>query len=479
MAAASGVTLVIGSLCLNCAAVAVQDDVRSSGPWDMPRLKEVPDATWGPMGTNGVRQVYYESVTFHDHPTRVFAYCAYPTNSVEPHPALLLVHGKGMHANLEWALHWAARGYVAMAMDLAGEDANGPMADGGPPLTLDSIFNGFSDAQIGDAWMYQAVAAVVRGLSLLIVQPEVNAAQVGVHGLSFGGVISCIVAGIDDRVALAVPVFGAGFLYEDSIWTLPRFAQMDCEQRARWINNFDPSRYLSEVSCPMLFVSGATDVYFWPKGLQRSAQCVPGVATISMRPRLNHGLIWEMPWSEIEVTRFIAANFQAGVPLPAIAPMQRSGNQVSSVFSSRLAVLECRLWYTTDLGPWQSRQWQSQLAEIHDGVVRASLPALQPLSYFLALTDEWKAYVSTPIVEAGSENLPAVLRFLEISSRPGVLDIRGNKPWGHSVTLESSTNNCAWFSVATNITAGDGFTFLVTNSPSSTLTVYRARDLDW
>ena len=42
--------------------------------------------------------------------------------------------------------------------------------------------------------------------------PDVDAERIGVTGISWGGYLTCIVAGLDDRLKFAVPVYGCGFL---------------------------------------------------------------------------------------------------------------------------------------------------------------------------------------------------------------------------------------------------------------------------
>ena len=57
---------------------------------------------------------------------------------------------------------------------------------------------------IQDMWSYHAVAAVVRGHSLLRSLPNVDAERIGVTGISWGGYLTCIVAGVADRFRHAV-----------------------------------------------------------------------------------------------------------------------------------------------------------------------------------------------------------------------------------------------------------------------------------
>ena len=84
-------------------------------------------------------------------------------------------------------------------------------------LGWDASF-GQIDAPLEDQWPYHAVSAVVLAHSLLRSYPEVDASRIGVTGISWGGYLTCIVAGIDDRLKCAVPVYGCGFLGDNSAW---------------------------------------------------------------------------------------------------------------------------------------------------------------------------------------------------------------------------------------------------------------------
>jgi cephalosporin-C deacetylase-like acetyl esterase len=114
---------------------------------------------------------------------------------------MLLVHGGDGQAFREWAQMWAERGDAALAMDTAGQ---GPgktrLPDGGPDQGDETKFRPFADADVRDMWTYHAVAAVVRGRSLLASLPEVDAIRIGITGINRGGYPACIVSGIDDRL---------------------------------------------------------------------------------------------------------------------------------------------------------------------------------------------------------------------------------------------------------------------------------------
>jgi cephalosporin-C deacetylase-like acetyl esterase len=73
--------------------------------------------------------------------------------------------------------------------------------------------------------------------------PEVDRNKVAVTGISWGGYLTCIIAGLDDRLKAAVPVYGCGYLHENSVWKENRLDKMEVPIREKWVRNFDPSSY--------------------------------------------------------------------------------------------------------------------------------------------------------------------------------------------------------------------------------------------
>jgi dienelactone hydrolase len=369
---------------------------RSSGPWDFNALSQPPVAEWG--ATRGlVQEVFYEGAPLSGTPTRVFAYLGRPADqSGGRHPAMILVHGGGGTAFKAWAEHWAQRGYVALAMDLAGNGPNGRLLDGGPDQSDQAKFRNFTDAEAGEMWSYHAVAAVLRGHSLLRALPEVDSDRIGVTGISWGGYLTCIVAGIDPRFKVAVPVYGCGFLGENSVWTDTWLAAMTPDARARWLRLFDPSQYLGHVRHPILFVNGTTDFAYPLDSYQKSYRLVPPkwrhVSVAVSRP---HGHIWTFP----EVDAFVDSVLRRGLPLARFSEPVVVGDRLSVRLDRALPAKETSLCYTTDSGPWQKRTWKTATAQLDDNRLTAELPAARPLVAFLGLTDERGSWISSEHVE--------------------------------------------------------------------------------
>ena len=364
----------------------------TAGPWDVTAIQSAEvTPEWG-EAVGKAREVYYPGESFDGKPTRVFAYYAKPATGDGPFPAVLCVHGGGGKAFRDWAEHWARRGYCALAMDLSGNGPKGRLTDGGPDQSDAVKFQDFDEKTVKDRWTYHAVAAVLRGHNLLRSFKEVDAKKVAVTGISWGGYLTCIVAGLDDRLAAAVPVYGCGFLHESSAWKAGRFDKMTAEQRDRWVTAFDPSKYLPGVKCPILFLNGTNDFAYPLDSYKKCFELVPGEKTLSVRVKLPHGHIWTFG----EVDAFIDSYLKGGDSLPKLAAMNRDGVTVSTTVTGKTKAKAAHLHYAAATGPWEKREWKSVAAQVTDGTVSAKLPADRPLAFYLAVTDERGLHVSTP-----------------------------------------------------------------------------------
>jgi dienelactone hydrolase len=364
----------------------------ATGPWDVKALRAAEvKPEWG-KDVGKAREVYYPGEPYQGKPTRVFGYYAKPAQGDGPFPAVVLVHGGGGKAFRDWAEHWAARGYCSLAMDLAGVGPAGRLADGGPDQSDETKFRAFDDKTVRDMWTYHAIAAVVRGHNLLRSLPEVDKDRVAITGISWGGYLTCIAAGLDDRFKAAVPVYGCGFLHENSYWTADRFTKVEPERRKRWTDAFDPSVYLPNVKCPVLFLNGTNDFAYPLDSYQKSYQLVTAPRTVSVRVRLPHGHIWSFG----EVDAFIDSVLKKGDPLPEMGAMGREGDAVSAPVTSKTKLKAASLHYAVAEGVWQKRAWKTLPAELKDGNATAKLPDARPLVYYLAVTDERGLEVSAP-----------------------------------------------------------------------------------
>ncbi len=367
-----------------------------TGPWNLAELSKAPHATWGEK-SGLVRPVFYDGEPLGGTPTRVFAYVAMPEQGAGPFPGMVLVHGGGGTAFPEWATLWAQRGYAAIAMDLAGHGPGGQrLPDGMPEQGDDVKFRTFTDGEAASMWTYHAVAAVIRGHSLLRACKEVDPARTGLTGISWGGYLTCIAAGVDDRFKVAVPVYGCGFLHENSCW-LGWFEKLGPAHSARWVALFDPSRYLPGVACPILFTNGTNDFAYPLDSYRKSYSLVKAPVTLRVEVRMPHG--HPQGWAPKDIGIFVDSVLRGGDPLAVLGPLTTADGKATAKVSAKVPVVRAQLHYTSATGKWQDRAWESADARIENDTVTATLPAARPLVYYLSVTDARGAMVSTAHAE--------------------------------------------------------------------------------
>jgi dienelactone hydrolase len=365
-------------------------------PWDIQALSQPPKVYEAKTTEPGVRALYFESVPWKGNPTRVFAYYGAPAG--KKLPAMVLIHGGGGTAFAEWVRLWNKRGYAAIAMDTGGNVPEKAEADklwnparkhhefGGPAGWGD--FENI-DAPVTDQWSYHAVAAAILAHSLIRSFPEVDPGRVGVTGISWGGYLTDIAAGLDSRFRFAAPVFGCGCLGEDSAW-LSNFEKLGPERAKKWLSLWDPSVYLAGAKMPMLWVTGTNDFAYPFPSLQKSYRLPGGERTLCIRVRMRHN--HPDGASPVEIAAFADSILRRGVPLAHIV----KSTPDSVEYRSKAPIVKAELNYTKDRGRWQDRKWESVPARLDTKVRKAAaeVPA-EATAWYINLFDDRDLVVSS------------------------------------------------------------------------------------
>ena len=381
----------------------------SGVPFDLEAFGKIPEVFPTEIGAaEGVKSFFYAGLPYKGKPTRVFAYYGVPElpagteQRTEKLPAMVLIHGGGGTAFDRWVKLWNSRGYAAIAMDLCGCVPVGTYGkwerheQGGPP-GWDASF-GQLDEAVEDQWTYQAVSAVALAHSLIRSYPEVDADRIGVTGISWGGYMTSIVAGVDHRFKFAAPVYGCGYLGENSAW-LPAFEKLGAEKANLWLKQWDPSQYLAKAKMPMLWVNGTND-FAYPMDSWKKSYLLPKTdRTLCLRIRMphGHGAAGENP-EEIHV--FANSILRNTAPLPGITDQGFEDDKTWAVFSSTVPVTKAELCFTRATGRWQDREWESQPAMIDAATskVTATIPT-DATVFYLNLFDDQGCVVSSEHTE--------------------------------------------------------------------------------
>jgi dienelactone hydrolase len=361
--------------------------------WNLKELGRAPVTYPAPdIPAADLKTIFYEGLPWKGAPTRVFAYYGLPEGASASHkvPAMVLIHGGGGTAFADWVKLWNKRGYAAIAMDTCGAVPVGSYSkwqrhpQGGPPG-----WGGFAqvDEPMTDQWTYHAVADVILAHSFLRSLPEVDTGRIGVTGISWGGYLTCIVAGVDSRFRCAVPVYGCGFLGENSTW-LGDFERLGKERATRWLRWWDPSSYLGQAKMPMFWINGSNDFAYPMDSWQKSHQLARNTRTISLQVRMPHG--HNGPGENPEEIRvFVESVLNQGQPLGRVTRQGARKGQAYAVCKSPVPLTKAELNYTGDTGIWKSRKWETIPATLDtkNGRAEAAVPAGATVAYLNFVDD--------------------------------------------------------------------------------------------
>jgi dienelactone hydrolase len=228
--------------------------------------------------------IYFTGEVFEGQKTRVFGYLGRPRQAAQQTgkpgqrsqpgavgklPALLHIHGGGQTANRDWPRFWARRGYVCLSFDFCG-NTNLPTL--GPeyrrqrytlwskvPADMMTVGGGtrMTPTPRWNPWYHWAMAAR-RGLTLLEQQKDVDATRLGIFGISVGGTLTWIVAGVDDRVRVAAPIYGCG--WESYQYPIQPEPSADEEKRL-WRRLIAPEAHAPRIRCPVMLFSASNDFH--------------------------------------------------------------------------------------------------------------------------------------------------------------------------------------------------------------------------
>jgi hypothetical protein len=101
-------------------------------------------------------------------------------------------------------------------------------------------------------------------------------------------------------------------------------------------------------------------------------------------------------WSPIEIGIYVDSILKDGRPLPSLERSERQGNRAVAGFTSTVPIMRAEAHFAVATGPWNKRGWQSVSAVHTTDAVSAELPTTRPLVYYLSITDDRGAQVSTP-----------------------------------------------------------------------------------
>lgn len=374
-------------------------------PWNITELKQAPASEAVSLSqVDGMTSLLYQGLSYNGTNTQVFSYYGIPEGTPPEGgwPAVVCVHGGGGTAYPDWVRKWNTNGYAAIAMDLEGHwpEWTGALTHnkidlefGGPSRA--AIFNDWQ-LPVEQQWFYHAVGQVILAHSLIRSFPEINAEKIGITGISWGGILTCAVSGLDDRFKFAVPVYGCGFLPEsDGVMGVSMTDAAD--GRVEWVqDHWDPSNFLSKTGMPVLWVNGSNDQHFPMEVSQKSADLIPGSVHYRYEIEMKHS--HPAGWDPPEIYKFADSILQGGAVFPTIGKPVQNEATLQALLSSVGDLNGAVLCYTLDSGEWLLRSWQTAPAALGSTDLSATVPFGATAAFF-SCTDTAGILYSSPMAE--------------------------------------------------------------------------------
>lgn len=332
-----------------------------------------------PDGT--VRAIFYDALPYQGKPTRVFAWIGLPAKREGKAPGMVLVHGGGGTAFKEWVQKWNAQGFAAISIAVEGQtDIDEKKEPRGRPVWARHALSGpvrdgtFADKErpLKEQWMYHALADTMLANSLLRSLPEVDASKIGVMGISWGGVVTSTVIGLDGRFAFAIPTYGCGHLFDaENHWG--RALHDNEVYQQVW----DGMNYADRVKMPVLWLSWPQDAHF-PLGCQAEHyRKTPGPRMVSLITKMGHS--HPAGWNPPDSYAFAKSVVETGKPWGTSPSAKTESGTAIAVFHSTKPLTRAVLISTTDNGFTGTRKWVETPAMAASGgggtTVSAPLPA--------------------------------------------------------------------------------------------------------
>jgi len=341
-------------------------------------LNDVVPVVFDKKQEQGLDSLYFEGMPYQGKPTRIFAYYDTPKGK-GPFPAIVLVHGGGGSAYQTWVKKWNEAGFAAISIAVEGQ--TGTQINKRPPNKWQKhdwagprrpgIYKD-ADNPLTDQWMFHASSAVIKAHNLLRSFDEINKDQIGLSGISWGGVITSTVIGFDQRFAFAIPIYGSGFLD-----TMDNHYGEALKDNATYRELWEPALRIAKFNNPTFWLTGIKENNFSLDAQANTYKLLNGLHFQSIQPKLKHS--HGAGWAPQEPYEFALAVIN-GKSLPSFYQQKLSSDSISIKVKNAENINAATLYYTNDIGHTLKRIWHQLPAEVESFTNRVTLTAKLPVT---------------------------------------------------------------------------------------------------
>lgn len=328
--------------------------------------------------------------------TKVFCYVGIPETASADNkvPAVVLVHGATGTAFYDWVKMWNDRGYAAIAMDTEGRV---PTADGGlyhataetSPKTHGPVNAAFNDCgnPIENQWVYHAIGSIIASASFIKSFEGVDGDRIGITGVSYGGFLTCLAAGYDDRFVFAAPVYGC-------IANMRGTGELgNYMRRNEGSEIWDGLGPLETTRAVVLMVNGNLDTHF---SLESTTLCAKAAkqSALCIKNKFAHG---HSEGADVnEVFAFADEICLGKTPMLRVTDVDAENGEVVCALPKGVTVKETTQYYSVSGDVTNQTVWGTEDAEEDSGSVFFS-----PGSYkyqYISITDSRGLITATPLL---------------------------------------------------------------------------------
>ncbi|MFT5145502.1 MAG: dienelactone hydrolase [Polaribacter sp.] len=381
----------------------ITSELLKKGVFNAPSF-EFTDAYSNQSIQSNIKGLFFKGLDYKGKSTKVFCWYGEPKNmdKSKKTPAVVLVHGGGGTAFPQWVKQWTDRGYIAISVALEGQIPGERIKDKDDKLQHPTFkFSGpqrqrfFQDVvteKLEDQWFFHAVADVLIAKSLLKSFPQVDETKIGITGISWGGILTNVITGLDNDFAFSVPVYGCGFLQETPHYS-KMLMRLSKEQQEFYLKNWEPSLYIPFQKQPTLFVNGTNDFHFTMNSFTKTFEASNSEKYSYVKYNMKHG---HWPGWESETIYDFADYVIKNDKKPQTVNLKNldSNNKLTYSFSGD--VKSANLYYSTDVDDWGSKSytWIETDANVTKNEITATLPK-KAVAYFLNTTNNKGIVYST------------------------------------------------------------------------------------
>lgn len=333
-----------------------------NGVWSNPVTTEFDKSTLPFKTADHIKAVMIKGVDFKGRESRFFCWYGVPdVREGESVPGIVLVHGGRGFAFSRWVELWNKRGYAAIALDTCGNIPRHPWEG--------RKFKPVRDKQHGatekekylvnipkeEQWSYQAVANIMLAHSFLRSLPGVDPERIGVTGVSWGGYLTTLVSGVDNRFAFSIPVYGCGFFSGTHFYHSMLKRKRTEADFARWCELWDADKFLSNAKMPVLFVNGTNDFFFHLDSWTKTTK-IPSNVYMALNVKMKHS----HKQADVPVVYAFADMVTKGKSaLPRLISEGVNGKCAYAEFDAPEAVIAARYNYSLDDKHSTKRSWNT------------------------------------------------------------------------------------------------------------------------